>query len=523
MRQIWGIAKADFLERSRRFSFIAMLALALFGAFCFVPDNSSLNIIQVDPERFVQGGNPTWMTIASAWGLVFFLPLVGFFYVSGSQSFDEKKGLSQIVFSSPSGGIHYMFGKFLASVMLLYCTILTTFLGSVVMMLIQFPGQFPSIYSMLSPYFVFLPTALIISALSLLFDSTRFLRKSIGGIAYVFTFFFILYRAVSESMPVFTKAIDITGYKIISDYISREVFAQSGVPMKSLKMLAGSGAEEQMGTNTLIFHGVDWQASDVWGMLIMTVLSLVLVVISSSIYGVSRNVKLNRTMRKSPGVSNDMEQLPTRLADYVPGRIPVTNKRSRKLAAECRLMLAGLPLIWYLIAFGGWLAAALMPLKTVQAILPLILLWPLSVYSSMGCREHLHGTLKYIAILPKGLSRQMILTWVSGILISIFLLLPVLLRMLIAGEYSGAFVCICGMIFIASLALFLGEWTHTRRAFEVVYISLAYLVMNGLTEISYLEVRVEYLSIGRAVFYLVIGIAFLELAVMKRVGRIIKN
>jgi hypothetical protein len=223
-----------------------------------------------------------------------------------------------------------------------------------------------------------------------------------------------------------------------------------------------------------------------------------------------------RFRRKKAVIIADAEPLPARLAAYVPESAAVTNRFARKLAAEMKLTLAGVPRLWYLAALGALAAEALLPLRTAQMILPLILLWPLSVYSALGCREHQHGTRYLVAVLPSGLSRQMARSWLCGILLSLAMLCPALIRMLAAGEFAGVLVCLCGAVFVPALALFLGEWTRTRRAFEVVYVSLAYVVMNGVTSISYLEVRPEYLSLARAAMYMALGIALGVLAVMKR-------
>jgi hypothetical protein len=520
MRQALGIAKADFLERSRRFSFIAMISLALFGAFCFVPDNSSLNVIVIDPDIFVQGGHPSWMTIASAWGLTLFLPLMGFFYVSGGLSYDEKTGVSGLVETSTSAGWPYMLGKFLSGVLLLYCIVLTVLLGSVIMMTIKFPEEFPSVYSVVSPYILFLPSALFISALAVLFDSTRILRKSVGAIIYVITFFALAFGALSSGAPVFSRATDITGSRILTDYIRREVLAQSGRPLEGVRILAGPGVLEDAGTKTLIFHGIDWQTADLWGLVGMTALSLMILILSAWIYKATGNIRLVRPNLKKQNATNELDRLPSQLEHYEPRKIPLTHTIFGKLVAETKLMLTGMPLLWYLAALGCIAVSAFLPLQQAEIILPLVLLWPLGVYSAMGCREHLYDTLQYIAILPKGLHRQITLSWLSGILISLVLSSPVILRMFFAGEFSGVFACLCGVIFIPSLALFLGEWSRTRRAFEVVYVTLAYLTMNGLTELAYIEVRPDALSISRAVGYLVIGVVLGSLAVAKRSGLI---
>nr|AGS52503.1 hypothetical protein [uncultured bacterium contig00005] len=67
MISIWGVARACFVERLRRFSFIAIMALSLFAAFWFVPrDDGSMQVMAIQPDRFIQAGNPSWIPVASA-------------------------------------------------------------------------------------------------------------------------------------------------------------------------------------------------------------------------------------------------------------------------------------------------------------------------------------------------------------------------------------------------------------------------------------------------------------------------
>ncbi len=142
MSSVLGVASADFKERSRRFSFIAIMALALFAAFWFVPrDDGSLQVMTIQPNVFLQAGNPSWIPMASAWGMGFFLPLIGFYFLRSTIVFDEKSGVSQLILSSPTGNVRYMLGKFVSGTLQLYCFAAVVLVGSLFMMLWRFPNQ----------------------------------------------------------------------------------------------------------------------------------------------------------------------------------------------------------------------------------------------------------------------------------------------------------------------------------------------------------------------------------------------
>ena len=89
MRVIIGQARADYKDKSRRFSFVALMALCLFGAFWFVPRaGDGFEIMSIQPDVFIQGGNSSWIPVTSALGLAFFLPFIGFFYLRNAMLFD---------------------------------------------------------------------------------------------------------------------------------------------------------------------------------------------------------------------------------------------------------------------------------------------------------------------------------------------------------------------------------------------------------------------------------------------------
>jgi hypothetical protein len=189
----------------------------------------------------------------------------------------------------------------------------------------------------------------------------------------------------------------------------------------------------------------------------------------------------------------------------------------RGIFSELSLMLSGQPFIWKLISLGAIIACLFMDLGMVQKyILPLALLWFINVYSAMGSREHQHDVLKYISTIPNGLLRQIIFSWASGIIISLTLSFPVILRMLFLGQTVGVFACLAGVVFLPSLALFLGEFTKTQRVFELSFVVITYAVLNNVTAFMYIGIHPDIVSLSRSFIYLFAGIVMGVAAVLKR-------
>jgi hypothetical protein len=60
------------------------------------------------------------------------------------------------------------------------------------------------------------------------------------------------------------------------------------------------------------------------------------------------------------------------------------------------------------------------------------------------------------------------------------------LKLWSVGDVTGLLAWFSGALFIPSLALALGIWSNSSKLFEVIYVSLWYLIINGVTAVDYL-------------------------------------
>jgi hypothetical protein len=512
------VALADFRERGRRFAFVALIAAALFAAFWFVPrESDSLQIMTIQPDRFAQAGNPTWIPMASAWGLGFFLPLIGFFYLRNALAFDETSGVSQCIASSPVGNVRYMLGKLCSGTLLLYCPAAVVVLGSFFMMLWHFPGQILTAREFLTP-FAYLLTALpFCAALALLFESVRVLRGAIGSVLFVAAFVGV-YALLSqvEDPGLLLRSVDFSGTSSIVHAMGRAVLEQSGRPMDTLMFLGGAEIAVRP-TQQLVFSGVPLTADALWGYAGMAALTLGLTLLSAPLYALSQRLSAaripKRRRRAQPETADRREEAPAYRPQPSSGR-PLW---ASQIAAELRLMLAGQPLLWKLVCLAGFALCLFLELGMVQRyVLPLLLFWFVNGFSSLGSREHRQDMLKLIAVVPGGRFRQVLSSWLAGVLAAFALSLPAVLRTVLGGQPWALAAAAAGVLFLPSLALFLGEFTKTRRAFELLFVLLTYLGLNGMTPALYMGLHPEALSPLRALGYLAVGACLAAAAIVKR-------
>jgi len=104
----------------------------------------------------------------------------------------------------------------------------------------------------------------------------------------------------------------------------------------------------------------------------------------------------------------------------------------------------------------------------------------------MGVRESLHRTGPLVYSCPRSLPRQFVALWVSGVLIGVVTGSGLALRFVLAGELLSLAAWVAGALFIPSLALALGVWTESPRAFEALYTALWYVgPANRLAPLDY--------------------------------------
>ncbi len=83
MRVLYHIARADFLERVRRYSFLITLAVAVYAAWGFIPPNDSTwSTLTIKGTRGIY--NSAWIGAQVALLTSVFLTMVGFYLIKNA-------------------------------------------------------------------------------------------------------------------------------------------------------------------------------------------------------------------------------------------------------------------------------------------------------------------------------------------------------------------------------------------------------------------------------------------------------
>jgi hypothetical protein len=182
----------------------------------------------------------------------------------------------------------------------------------------------------------------------------------------------------------------------------------------------------------------------------------------------------------------------------------------RRLLAELRLMLKGQKWWWYLAAAGLMIAPLAMPAADAPKVLLAAWVWPVLVWSGMGCREARHQTGQIVFSTARPVASQLPVTWLAGLLVTLLMGLGAGTRLLIAGDQAGLMALLGGAVFIPSLALALGVWTGGSKAFEIVYLLLWYIgPLNQTPGLDYMGIGAENLAARFSLLALGLAVAAL--------------
>jgi len=86
-------------------------------------------------------------------------------------------------------------------------------------------------------------------------------------------------------------------------------------------------------------------------------------------------------------------------------------------------------------------------------VLPLAMVWPVLVWSSLGVREVRHRTAPIVFALPYPLQRQLLMTWLVGALVALAMASTVIARLALAGDWNASLAALIGALFVPSFAV----------------------------------------------------------------------
>jgi hypothetical protein len=479
LRILYHIARADFLERIRRYSFLLMLGLVVWIGYLSASGQFRISV----PPDYLGILNSAWVGATMTLTVTITLSWVGFYIVKGSVSRDYVTGVGQIMATTPLSRPSYMLGKWLSNFAVLGIAIIIVLVEGIVMNLLADTAGF-DLAALAAPLVIIaLPAMGLVAAVAVLFESVSWLRGALGNIIYFFGFLFALSGAVVVGIlgtpgRSANYYIDFSGYQIISDSITRIAGAVYPDSMSAIQF----GVTPLAAPKYFLWNGISWTADLLLSRLVFLAIAVGLVMLSALFFdrfNPSRLLPFKKTKTESdaPQPATASEAIPVSGVHLTPFTGTRTRFRFGALfIAELKLFLKGQRWWWYVVAAGLVIAQLVAELEMTRTLLLVAWVWPILILSGLGCRENRFDTRQIVFAAPHPIANQLPAAWLSAFVVTAALGAGALIKFILMGEAVGALGWLTGAAFIPSLALALGTWTGSSKAFEALYVAWMYML-----------------------------------------------
>jgi hypothetical protein len=524
-RILYHMMRADFFERTRRYSFlVTLLTVMMLG---YWVNNGTISLM-LDTYRGIY--NSAWVGSLMALVIVTFLGWFGFYLVKNAVERDEETGVGQIIATTPLTRVEYTMGKWLSNFVLLAAFCLILMAAAIIMQIFQREDPIFDLWALVAPFlFVVLPVMALVAAFAIFFEMVPWLRGGFGNVVYFFFFMFLLSFAIISFGEQYPE-IEPFGIRLLTKDMA-QTLQQIDPTYNPENFTLGTSDRPMLGT----FHwtGLKWTPQIVALRLMWIAISAGLAATAGLIFNrfdtstVRRMPMLGKSRRRAAQGENagvvaedslPAADAPTSSHLSSLGEWKYQPNFARLLLAEARLMFKGQRWYWYAGAAVIIIGCLVAPLDQVrQGWLLAAAIWPVFLWSQMGVRENRWRMDALVFSTPRPLLRVLLVSWLAGVLLGGSLSIGAAVRWMVAGDLPSMLAWVLFILFIPSLALFLGVWSSSTKLFEVLYLVIWYIgPVNRLPGLDYLGVLPDGLARTQPVLLAVISLALLIGAVLGR-------
>jgi hypothetical protein len=472
-RVIYHLARADFLERVRRYSFLVMLGLAALLGYQTAVGNVRLQLGEYRGEF-----NSAWVGGMMSIIATFFIGWFGFYLVKGSVARDRETGVGQIMATTPMTRPLYTLGKWISNFAVLMLMVVILAIFGIVIQFLSGENMQVNLGAYLLPFlFIVMPLMALVAAVAVLFEAIPFLSGGFGNVVYFFGFISILPFIMERDFINTNPAIEPMGLALLKADMAEEVL--KAFPAYDNSFMLGGMDTPIIGTFT--WTGIEWTPAIIATRFAFIGLAILLTLLAAIFF--DRFDPSRSKPRRIKSIASDSAPTPASTSQALPTlRLTPLNVAangfsfSSVLFAELKLLLKGQRWWWYVAAAGLIIACFANPSATTREIvLPMAWIWPILIWSAIGNRE-IHNNVQQLTFSSASpLWRQLPAQWIAGFIVTLLMSVGAILRYTVDGDTIGLLALLSGAFFIPSLALASGVWSGTSKLFEILYMVIWYL------------------------------------------------
>ena len=510
LRTLFHMARADFFERTRRYSFLAMLGLVVWLGYL----SATGALVMSVPPYYVGETNSPWVGALMTVTVTMFLGWFGFYLVKGSVARDYETGVGQIIATTPLSRPLYALGKWLSNFAVLGVMVVILMLAGVAMNLVF--GSAPlDLWALTAPLlFIALPCMAVVAALAVLFETIGWLRGGFGNVVYFFLFIMALIPGFEADS--YQPMLDLTGFRLIGDHIAQ---AAKLVYPESESGFAFQIVTAATEVKYFLYNGFAWTADILLPRFAFVLIAIGLAVLAALFFDRFNATKVLRGKKRlnpDPVQASASEPAPLPSLQLTPLSAARRFRFGALYLAELKMLLKGLHWWWYLTSLGLVIAQLTIPSATTPFLLAVAWLWMILLLSTLGSREALNNTSEIVFSAPRPTLNQLPAAWLAAFTVTALMGSGAFLRYFIDGDTLRLLAWTSGALFIPSLALALGVLTSSRKPFEVIYVAWMYLILNVVPPLDFVGVTAE----SPWQFYTLSALALLTLAAFVRQWRL---
>lgn len=528
MRVFYHIARADFLERVRRYSFLITLAAAAYAAWGFIPPNDATwTTLSIKGTRGIY--NSAWIGAQVAILTSVFLTMIGFYLIKNSIDRDYHTRVGQIIAATPLSKLKYTVGKMLSNAAVLWAIVGVMVIVAGVMQFVRAENRSVDVFALIAPFLVtMIPVGLLIGAVAVLFECIPALRGGLGNVVYFFLIIAVLSSQIFETADVFgmkayTESMRETAMAAYPARVAPDDFMNMGFQIHG---------GERVHLETFVWEGADYSVGMIFGRLFVVFIAFGLAAAASLAFDRFDSARAAGPVQKK---QSWLDRLVVRVESLLTPRrdaplagatahlTPLSTAALRPrflktVMAELRIMLKGQHAVWYLGSLGLFIAGLFTPAAAgLTVVLPIAWIWPTLIWSQLGCREVRQGTNQYIFSTARPVMRQLPATWLAGALTAMLVGGGVGIHLLATGNIPAVTTWVVGALFVPALALACGTWTNGSRLFEALYLFWWYAgPLNRVPSLDYMGASGELHTAGITMGYAVITCILITLALLGR-------
>lgn len=489
MSFIYPIIKADYLQRTRSYSFLITLAVTIFMAYSFIPAHDA-GYTTLSASGYKGAYNSAWVGYVSAIMTTIMLSYFGFLLVNSGIKKDIETEVGLIIATTPISNFKYLLSKQLSNYLVLLTIAGITFSISILVFFIR-GTDYPFILSdFILPYLFFaVPALFVVAALAVVGEVFLGKRNILQYIVYFALCGICMGLINSKNATQSTEIFDPFGLSMITKSITQYINSHYHENIKGVSF--GFIFNGNRSYKIFTWEGLNWTPVFIGSRLVWMGLAFALVYISSlSFHRFDFKQVLRSKKKKKERFSSTAVQPMTRPIGLSKGNMPTLSFNYGIfpfLKTEFLLLIRqGNKWMWLLNA-GLWIAMCFVPLNFAYSyLLPILLFLQVTRWSELATKEKTNRVHYFAYASYKPLFRMLPAQVLAGVALGLGLALPVILRCVLSTDIDAVLKIVNGVLFVVLLAVTLGIVTGGKKLFEVFFFLLTYAVMNKVPVTDYL-------------------------------------